>query len=289
MLTKPISTAPPKMVPLDTSSALLPLVLFSRSPTLLLSLLHTPMPPSTRYRNATAIIQTKNNATDSTNETFNVLHGSMRRICMLARTGPRARADTWTAAFRSRPVVVDVSGAGRQPVCAVPPAVSDRTGRATRWRRPRVPAFIARGRRSLGVVRRCLGGARRGGARDEPVQPGLGAGRRHGPPAAARVASASLTAGAAVPARVGHCARSRGSASRHRTRAPAAVGLPGRPSHSRSGCRPVRGIPARSVKSPTAPYCASGRRGGRRSLTRRIRYPNRRRSTVSFFGVARDG
>ena len=55
---------------------------------MLFSLLHTPMPPSTRYRNATAIIQTKNNATDSTSETFSALHGSIRRICMLARTGP---------------------------------------------------------------------------------------------------------------------------------------------------------------------------------------------------------
>src|SRR5271165_1341823 len=110
MFTKPISTAPPKMVPLDTSSALLPPLLFSRSPTLLLSLLHTPIPPSTRYRNATAIIQTKNNATDSTNDTFSVLHGSTRRICMLARTGPWARPDTWMG--RSvRTGVVDVSGA----------------------------------------------------------------------------------------------------------------------------------------------------------------------------------
>src|ERR1700759_4403426 len=94
MLTNPISTAPPKIVPADTNSAL-PLVLFSRSPTLLLSLLHTPMPPSTRYRNATAIIQTKNNATDSTSDTFRVLHGSTRRICMLARSGPGVRDDTW--------------------------------------------------------------------------------------------------------------------------------------------------------------------------------------------------
>src|ERR1700757_1470230 len=94
MLTKPISTAPPKMVPLDTKSALLPLVLFSRSPTLLLSLLHTPMPPRTRYRNATAIIQTKNNATDSTSETFSTLHGSTRRICILARSAPLVREPT---------------------------------------------------------------------------------------------------------------------------------------------------------------------------------------------------
>src|SRR6201996_1495980 len=95
ILTNPIKTAPPKMVPLETSSPLLPLVLFRRSPTLLLSLDHTPMPPSTRYRNATAIIQTKNNATESTADTFKVLHGSTRRICMLARTGPAGRDDTW--------------------------------------------------------------------------------------------------------------------------------------------------------------------------------------------------
>ncbi|EPQ70763.1 hypothetical protein MMMB2_4597 [Mycobacterium marinum MB2] len=97
MFTKPISTAPPKMVPLETSSALLPLVLFSRSPTLLLSLAHTPIPPRTRYRKATAIIQMKNSATESSADTFSVLHGSIRRICMLARTGPRAarRDDTW--------------------------------------------------------------------------------------------------------------------------------------------------------------------------------------------------
>src|ERR1700685_741500 len=94
MFTRPISTAPPKMVPLETSSAL-PLVLFSRSPTLLLSLLHTPMPPSTRYRNATAIIQQKNTAPEITADTFKVLHGSTRRICMLARTGPTGRDDTW--------------------------------------------------------------------------------------------------------------------------------------------------------------------------------------------------
>src|SRR5436305_14329231 len=79
------------MVPLDTNSPPLPLALVSRSPTLLLSLLHTPMPPSTRYRNATAIIHTKNSATDNTNDTFSVLHGSIRRICMLARTGPLCR------------------------------------------------------------------------------------------------------------------------------------------------------------------------------------------------------
>ena len=48
MLTKPIKTAPPKIVPLDTSSPLLPLVLFSKSPTLLFNFDHTPMPPSTR-------------------------------------------------------------------------------------------------------------------------------------------------------------------------------------------------------------------------------------------------
>src|ERR1700754_241908 len=89
MLTRPISAAPPKMVPLDTSSPPeLPLALVSRSPTLLFSLLHTPMPPSTRYRNATAIIHTKNSATDNTSDTFSVLHGSILRICMLARIGP---------------------------------------------------------------------------------------------------------------------------------------------------------------------------------------------------------
>ena len=48
MFTRPISAAPPKIVPLDTSSPPPPLVAVSRSPTLLLSLLHTPMPPSTR-------------------------------------------------------------------------------------------------------------------------------------------------------------------------------------------------------------------------------------------------
>src|ERR1700726_1485035 len=86
MFASPIIAAPPKIVPLDTSSLLD--VLFSRSPTLLLSLAHTPMPPRTRYRNATAIIQTKNSATDSTSDTLSTLHGSTRRICMLARTGP---------------------------------------------------------------------------------------------------------------------------------------------------------------------------------------------------------
>src|SRR6185369_11095817 len=78
------------------SSPPLPLVLVSRSPTLLFSLLHTPMPPSTRYRNATAIIHTKNSATDSTSDTFRVLHGSTRRICMLARTGPLCLVPAWT-------------------------------------------------------------------------------------------------------------------------------------------------------------------------------------------------
>src|SRR5512135_231496 len=63
MFTRPISVAPPKMVPLDTNSLLA--VLFSRSPTLLLSLAHTPIPPNTRYRNATAIIETKNAATEA--------------------------------------------------------------------------------------------------------------------------------------------------------------------------------------------------------------------------------
>src|ERR1700693_1960095 len=86
MFASPIIAAPPKIVPLDTSSLLD--VLFSRSPTLLWSLAHTPMPPRTRYRNATAIIQTKNSATDSTSDTLSTLHGSTRRICMLARTGP---------------------------------------------------------------------------------------------------------------------------------------------------------------------------------------------------------
>src|SRR6202140_1198776 len=86
MFASPIIAAPPKIVPLDTSSLLD--VLFSRSPTLLLSFAHTPMPPRTRYRNATAIIQTKNSAPDSTSDTLSTLHGSTRRICMLARTGP---------------------------------------------------------------------------------------------------------------------------------------------------------------------------------------------------------
>src|SRR5258705_549764 len=97
MFTSPINAAPPKMVPLDTSSPpVWPPALVSRSPTLLFSLLHTPMPPSTRYRNATAIIQTKNSATDSTSDTFNALHGSTLRICMLARTGPLCwRVPTW--------------------------------------------------------------------------------------------------------------------------------------------------------------------------------------------------
>src|ERR1700722_4766696 len=109
MLTRPIRIAPPKMVLLETSSAL-PLELFSRSPTLLLSLLHTPMPPSTRYRNATAIIQTKNNATDSTADTFKVLHGSTRRICMLARTGPTGRDDTWMRPSDRTGAVIGTSG-----------------------------------------------------------------------------------------------------------------------------------------------------------------------------------
>src|SRR5690349_19598292 len=95
MFTSPIKAAPPKIVPLDTSSPpVLPPALVSRSPTLLFSLLHTPMPPSTRYRNATAIIQTKNSATDNTSDTFSVLHGSIRRICMLARPGPLCRLPT---------------------------------------------------------------------------------------------------------------------------------------------------------------------------------------------------
>jgi hypothetical protein len=74
---------------------------------LLFSLLHTPIPPSTRYRNATAIIQMKNNAMDNTSDTFKTVHGSTRRICMLARTGPR-RAATWTRA----PEPEDVATAG---------------------------------------------------------------------------------------------------------------------------------------------------------------------------------
>src|SRR5690242_16540546 len=95
MLTRPINAAPPKIVPLDTNSPpVLPPALVSRSPTLLFSLLHTPMPPSTRYKNATAIIHTKNSATDNTSDTFNVLHGSIRRICMVARTGPFALLPT---------------------------------------------------------------------------------------------------------------------------------------------------------------------------------------------------
>src|SRR6202044_2992320 len=129
MLTKPISTAPPKMVPLDTKSALLPLVLFSRSPTLLLSLLHTPMPPSTRYRNATAIIQTKNNATESTADTFKGLHGSTRRICMLARTGPRGRDDTWMRPSDRTGAVIESSA--RSPAdlrCAARGIGPDRSG-----------------------------------------------------------------------------------------------------------------------------------------------------------------
>src|ERR1700757_4488130 len=99
MFTSPTSAAPPKIVPLDTSSLLD--VLLSRSPTLLLSLAHTPMPPRTRYRNATAIIQTKNNATDSTSETLSTLHGSTRRICMLARTAPLVGGPTCTRPDRA--------------------------------------------------------------------------------------------------------------------------------------------------------------------------------------------
>src|ERR1700712_92120 len=101
MLTNPMSNAPPKIVPLDTSSPPLPLALVRRSPTLLLSLLHTPMPPSTRYRNATAIIHTKNSATESTSETLSTLHGSSRRICMLARTGPVDLFVTWFRGVRT--------------------------------------------------------------------------------------------------------------------------------------------------------------------------------------------
>src|SRR3954468_9843918 len=96
MFTSPINAAPPKIVPLDTSSPpVWPPALVSRSPTLLFSLLHTPMPPSTRYKNATAIIHTKNRATDNTSDTFSALHGSTRRIYMLARTGPLWRVPTW--------------------------------------------------------------------------------------------------------------------------------------------------------------------------------------------------
>ena len=68
------------------------------------------MPPSTRYRNATAIIQTKNNATDSTADTFKVLHGSTRRICMLARTGPRGRDETWIRPSDRTGAVIESSG-----------------------------------------------------------------------------------------------------------------------------------------------------------------------------------
>src|ERR1700758_3430724 len=96
MFTRPIRAAPPKIALLETNSVLG--VLVSRSPTLLLSLLHTPMPPSTRYRNATAIIQTKKSATDNTSDTFSTLHGSTRRTCRLARTGPLVRVPTWTLA-----------------------------------------------------------------------------------------------------------------------------------------------------------------------------------------------
>src|ERR1700738_2237689 len=115
MFASPTSAAPPKMVPLDTSSLLD--VLFSRSPTLLLSLAHTPMPPRTRYRNATAIIQTKNSATDSTSDTLSTLHGSTRRICMLARTGPTVGVRTCIRFVRAddtgSPPGRSVAGLGR--------------------------------------------------------------------------------------------------------------------------------------------------------------------------------
>src|ERR1700712_4126605 len=128
MLTRPISAAPPKIVPLETSSPPLPLALGSRSPTLLFSFVHTPMPPSTRYRNATAIIHTKNSETLSTNETFSTLHGSKRRICMLARTGPweRLAAEARVAGAEGRD---DGSTALRSPALRDPRgAAPDRSG-----------------------------------------------------------------------------------------------------------------------------------------------------------------
>ena len=96
MFTSPINAAPPKIVPLTPATAAGCCALVSRSPTIAVQLAHTPMPPSTRYRNATAIIQTKNSATDSTSDTFSALHGSTLRICIPARTGPVCRrVPTW--------------------------------------------------------------------------------------------------------------------------------------------------------------------------------------------------
>ena len=95
------------------------------------------MPPSTRYRNATAIIQTKNNATDSTSDTFNVLHGSTRRICMLARSGPGVRDDTWMRPSERTGAVDRVIRPipNRLPLCAT--GESGQTGRVVHWRKHR--------------------------------------------------------------------------------------------------------------------------------------------------------
>ena len=112
---------------------------------MLLSLLHTPMPPSTRYRNATAIIQTKNSATDSTADTFKVLHGSTRRICMLARTGPGVRDDTWIrASERTGAVIVLIRALGsRLPL----PSTGNRAGQVGQFTGVRIglPALVRRG------------------------------------------------------------------------------------------------------------------------------------------------
>ena len=65
-----------------------------------LILLHTPMPLSTMYSTPTAIIHTKNSTTEITPEILNVVHGSMLRSCMPARTGPAA-ACVFTPAARA--------------------------------------------------------------------------------------------------------------------------------------------------------------------------------------------
>src|ERR1700754_3486451 len=125
MLTRPINAAPPNIVPLDTNSPpVLPPALVSRSPTLLFSLLHTPMPPSTRYRNATAIIHTKNSATDNTSDTFKVLQGSIRRICMLARTGPLGLLPTCVRGV----AVVRLAGSDARPGSGALRGCGDRGG-----------------------------------------------------------------------------------------------------------------------------------------------------------------
>ncbi len=182
MLTRPIRMAPPKIVPLETSSA--------AAAGVVQQITDVAVELAPHAHAAEHQIQERHGDHPDEEQRHREHQRHLQGAPRIDRAGSacwpepgRAAATTPGCGLRFEPASsIGRPVPGRRPVCVVRPGVSDRTGRVVRWRRHRCagsrPAHEPVPARSRVVV---SWRARRRGARDEPAQASLGVGGAGGP------------------------------------------------------------------------------------------------------------